>query len=487
MEYQMYKNLLECEATKVTQLQLEKEKLNEEMNEYKKALADYVKDKSDMVVKLGGELEHREQLIGRIEQLEAAQDKLEKEKADLLESKEKLSNELLQVNQMLEAAQMSKEAAATLSREQQASKLSQQQASKLEQQPEVTQKASTEGSWVQYNEDSLPDGVDKDLVKVFSSMGLQLEEARAKIKQLEDALKEKDLELKESCKLKEVAKETANKGEKEMKGDVEAEVTEKMKTLEMKSKEAVKALEARTLKLESVQEELKRFMDNNMEQMSNRLSLLAEENKACEMKFQKLESETPSAAWTCDRDGSLSVSSRGSLASSCASNMNSMKIASELSNNTRRDDAQLSTLRQYFLPDPLVPEKLDTEPGIPELRRREPSRYSMSSSTFEASSSPEESSRKDPPHWLNTDGKCMFCQQFVSITEGDEHHICGKETEMDKAHKKQKDLLKKDVPFCPICFVTFDKSKEKELREHVNTHFQDQADQNDSFLHLGID
>ena len=37
----------------VTQLQLEKEKLNEEMNEYKKALADYVKDKSDMVVKLG--------------------------------------------------------------------------------------------------------------------------------------------------------------------------------------------------------------------------------------------------------------------------------------------------------------------------------------------------------------------------------------------------------------------------------------------------
>ena len=54
----------------------------------------------------------------------------------------------------------------------------------------------------------------------------------------------------------------------------------------MKSKEAVKALEARTLKLESVQEELKRFMDNNMEQMSNRLSLLAEENKACEMKFQ---------------------------------------------------------------------------------------------------------------------------------------------------------------------------------------------------------
>ena len=69
---------------------------------------------------------------------------------------EKLSNELLQVNQMLEAAQMSKEAAATLSREQQASKLAQQQASKLEQQPEVTQKASTEGSWVQYNEDSLP-------------------------------------------------------------------------------------------------------------------------------------------------------------------------------------------------------------------------------------------------------------------------------------------------------------------------------------------
>ena len=44
-----------------------------------------------------------------------------------------------------------------------------------------------------------------------------------------DALKEKDLELKESCKLKEVTKETANKGEKEMKADVEAEVTEKMK------------------------------------------------------------------------------------------------------------------------------------------------------------------------------------------------------------------------------------------------------------------
>ena len=42
-------------------------------------------------------------------------------------------------------------------------------------------------------------------------------------------MKEKDLELKESCKLKEVAKETANKEEKEMKADVEAEVTEKMK------------------------------------------------------------------------------------------------------------------------------------------------------------------------------------------------------------------------------------------------------------------
>lgn len=473
------KNIFQQDLTKANnhlkENNLNKIKLQGELSVVKKTLDKCVKDKADMCGKLEDELKHREDLIDRIEQLEAAQDNLEQEKFDLLECKEKLRNELLHVNQMLEAAQMSKEAAATLSRE---------QASQLSQQHEVTQESSTGGtlSWVQCNEDSIPDGVDKDLVKVFSSMGIQLEEARAKIKQLEDALRAKDLELKESllktsC-TEQVGQETIAEEKEKIKTDVEAEVSEKMKALEMKSQEAVKALETRTMKLESVQDELKRFMDNNMEQMSHRLSLLAEENKSCEMKIQKLESYTPSEDWTGDRDGSLSVSSRGSLASSCASNMNSIKIASELSNNTRRDDAALSKLREYFLPDPLVPEKLETDPGIPELRRREPSRYSMSSSSLEASNSSTEQ-----PHWLNKeDGKCMFCEEFVSQVED---HICGKETEMDKAHKKQKDLLKKDVPFCPICFITFDKSKENELSGHVNSHFQDQSE--DSFLHLGID
>jgi len=486
--------MLQKETTKASENHFEKERLQGELNRIKKVVDDSIKDKANLCAKLEMELNHREKLIKRIEELEANEQKFDEERAELVKSKENLKNELVHMNQMLEAAQMSKEAAAKVSEEQAA-----------------TEKAATQQSgslsWVNCAEDSIPDGVDKDLVKAFSSMGSQLEQARAKIKHLEDELKIKEAELKHFAQIQSTADvnttETADKEKSAdaatIKADIEAQFAVKIKVLEADSKAAVRALEARTQKLEAVQAELRGYMDSNIDQMSQRLSSISQESKDCEIKLQKLESGSGSETWS----DCVSVSSRGSLASSCASNMNSIKIASELSQTAARgqqlqmtrggdESDQILRLRKYFLPDPLVPEKVDNDPGIPELRKREPSRYSMSSAegsttkpteNVAATSSSQSTSDNSQPDWLNKeDGTCMFCQDFVSKIE---EHICGKETEMSKAHKIQKDLLKKEVPFCPLCFITFEQSQESELQAHVNTHFQD-ADE-DSFLHLGID
>jgi len=487
--------MLQRETTKASENHLEKERLQGELNRMKKVVDDSIKDKANLCAKLEMELNHREKLIKRIEELEANQQKFDQERAELVKSKEKLKNELVHMNQMLEAAQMSKEAAAKVSEEQAA-----------------TEKAATQQSgslsWVNCAEDSIPDGVDKDLVKAFSSMGSQLEQARAKIKHLEDELKIKEAELKHLAQIQSTADvnaatETADKEKSadasKIKADIEAQFAAKIKVLEAESKAAVWALEARTQKLEAVQAELRGYMDTNIDQMSQRLSSISQESKDCEIKLQKLESGSGSETWS----DCVSVSSRGSLASSCASNMNSIKIASELSQTAARGQQQQLTrggdesdqilrLKKYFLPDPLVPEKVDNDPGIPELRKREPSRYSMSSTEGSttnptenagATSSSQSTSDISQPDWLNKeDGTCLFCQDFVSKIE---EHVCGKETEMSKAHKIQKDLLKKEVPFCPLCFITFEKSQERELQAHVNTHFQDVNE--DSFLHIGID